>query len=161
MQPCQQRRIEWLKNHCGGTHSILEVGCSWGFILNAVGGERGVEINPKSIEKGRREFPHLKFDLYDVTEGIPYSTRSFDVVLLTEILEHIPWRKVKFIVEESLRVAKRKVLITLPTGLGPECSECFKHRWATSEHKIKQILRWLPKANVERDNSFVYIEVIK
>jgi len=81
--------------------------------------------------------------------------------MLTEILEHVPWRKVGFVISEALRVTKRKILITLPIGPGSKCSQCFKHAWRLTEFKINQILRWLPNAKVDSNDNFVYMEVAK
>lgn len=157
-QPLQQRRVNWLIEHCMGTNNILEVGCSWGYIVNKVGGHTGIDINQDNIDKARRMFPRFNFDCADVIKGLPYMNRSFDIVLLTEILEHIPWDNVDSLVRESLRVARQKVIITLPIKGDITCACCFKHKWVATPSKINSISQLLNNPKQEKDDFFVYIE---
>ena len=157
-QPLQQRRINWLIKQCGGTKDILEVGCSWGYILNRVQGRTGIDINHDTIEFARKVFPSYTFDCGDVTEGLSYTDSSFDIVLLTEVLEHIPWDKVGSLVRESIRVARQKVLITLPIKGNEKCACCFKHKWVPTPLKISIVSQLLNNPKQETDDFFVYIE---
>lgn len=157
-QPLQRRRINWLIEQCGGTNNILEVGCSWGYILNKVQGRTGIDINQDNIELARKAFPSYTFDCGDVTKRLPYADSSFDIVLLTEILEHIPWDKVDSLVRESIRVARQKVLITLPIKSNVKCACCFKHKWVPTPWKISIISHLLNNPKQETDDYFVYIE---
>ena len=157
-QPLQQRRINWIMEQCVGTNNILEVGCSGGYILNKVQGRTGIDINQDTIAFARRMFPCYTFDCGDVTKGLPYTNLSFDIVLLTEVLEHIPWDKVEPLVHESLRVARQKVIITLPIKSDIKCACCFKHKWVPTPLKINSILQLLNNPKREQDDFFVYIE---
>lgn len=157
-QPLQQRRINWIIEHCMGTNNILEVGCSWGYVLNMVQGRTGIDINQDNIERARIIFPCYNFDCGDVTKGLPYANRSFDIVLLSEILEHISWDKVGFVVREALRVARQKVIITLPIKDNIKCACCFKHKWVPTPLKISSILQLFKNSKLKTGEFFVYIE---
>jgi len=157
-QPLQQRRINWLIEQCRRTNNILEVGCSWGYILNKVQGRTGIDINQANIELARKAFPSYTFDCGDVTKRLSYADSSFDIVLLTEILEHIPWGKVDTLVRESIRVARQKVLITLPIKSDVKCACCFKHKWVPTPSKISILSHSLSNSKQDTDDYFVYIE---
>lgn len=157
-QPLQQKRINWLIEQCIGTNNILEVGCSWGYITNKVQGHTGIDINQDTIELARKAFPSYTFDCVDATKGLPYMDCSFDIVLLSEVLEHIPWDIVDSLVRESIRVARQKVLITLPIKSNVECACCFKHKWVPTPLKISIISHLLNNPKQETDDYFVYIE---
>lgn len=67
--------------------SCLNVGCGSHLIKNAV-----------NIDKN--------------AENLPYKNNSFDTVILSDVIEHIKdWKKA---VDESIRVSRKKVLITVP-----------------------------------------------
>lgn len=157
-QPLQQRRINWIIKQCIGTNNILEVGCSWGYILNKVQGHTGIDINQDTIELARKAFPSYTFDCVDATKGLPYTECSFDIVLLSEVLEHISWDNVDSLVRESIRVARKKVLITLPIKSNVKCACCFKHKWVPTPLKISIISHLLNNPKQELDDYFVYIE---
>ena len=56
----------------------------------------------------------MKFILGD-GKNLPFKNKSFDLVILPHVLEHIPSKnQVSFIISESLRVSKNGILIALP-----------------------------------------------
>uniref|UniRef100_A0A6M3LB47 Putative methyltransferase n=1 Tax=viral metagenome TaxID=1070528 RepID=A0A6M3LB47_9ZZZZ len=164
-KPEQQRRLRWLVNHCKGTGDILEIGCSWGYVLNAVGGRCGVDISGKAIDVAMRTYPLKNWLVSDVTRGLPFENGQYKVVLLTEILEHLKWENVKPAVFEALRITSGKVLITLPLRPTADCALCFKHRWLVDWKKISHVWSWvLPLGygvTTEADPDFIYMEIVK
>lgn len=98
---------------------FLEVGCAQGYFVamarrfseNAFGGEYEIEKMPSA----RKAFPGCHF-LGINAEVLPFKEDSFDFVLCTEVLEHVPdW---KTALNELLRVSKEKVLVTVPLEKG-------------------------------------------
>lgn len=163
--PEQKHRINWLFSKCLGVHSILDIGCNTGYILDVIRGELGVDINPDNIALARAGFPHLRFEVGDITKGLDFlGSKSFTTVILAEVLEHLDWSAVFPSLDEALRIAMAKLLITLPWRKGGDCRDCFKHRWAPNEAKVGAIVAWLmqrvKKVNVECDGDFVLLEVI-
>jgi len=67
------------------------------------------ELIKNSIDLG---FPCSKVDLNN--KKLPFKDNSFDVVTISEVLEHLKYPKE--IVEEAYRVAKYVVIITTPVG---------------------------------------------
>jgi ubiquinone/menaquinone biosynthesis C-methylase UbiE len=61
------------------------------------------------------EYPLLK-QVVSSGEKIPFKDNFFDVVILSDVLEHIPKQKRDKVLNESIRVAKKSVIIGGPFG---------------------------------------------
>lgn len=165
-QPDQQARLDWLIRQCVSSKKILDIGCNWGYILNEVDGDYGVDINPENIEKAKQEFPLKEFSVGDITQGLNFRHNSFDIVIEADILEHLRWfDEVEMALREATRITRQKLLITLPWRKDYKCAYCFKHQWIPNEETVGKIIIWLMKyfhsVIIECDGNFVYIEAIK
>lgn len=97
--------------------TILDAGCGEGFTMDKLAkfgiGKKieGVEYSKDAILLGKKLFPKLTFKEGDVYD-LPYKDNSFDLVICTEVLEHLdePSKALK----EVLRTSKRYVLISVP-----------------------------------------------
>jgi 2-polyprenyl-3-methyl-5-hydroxy-6-metoxy-1,4-benzoquinol methylase len=107
--------LEWI----GEGKRVLEVGCSTGYISRLLVERKcdvtGVEIDPAAAEKARsycREA--LVLDLNSPLWVESLGGRTFDVVLLADVLEHLvdPWRVLREIA--GLLDAAGSVVISLP-----------------------------------------------
>ena len=117
--------------------TILEVGTAEGYIFRtllekkAISYAAGYDISQGRLEEAvARTSKSIKDRvLFCIGDGsvLPYASKSFDVVLLPQILEHIPTKKgVRNILEESRRVSRNGLLVSLPLR---DCSN-FVMRWA-------------------------------
>jgi len=100
--------------------SLLDVGGSEGYMCGAIRHLFGVRVRSCDLsgEAGKRAKEIFNVDA-DTVDGmtLPYPDNSFDVVLSSETLEHIPdYSKV---LNELLRVARKTVIVTVPHD-GPE-----------------------------------------
>lgn len=161
VQHQQVARMEWLKEHCMGT--VLEVGCNFGIVLAWCQGQAGVDTNPANVELARILAPRRQF-----VEGnalsLPYPDNAFDTVMLPDILEHLFWADVPLALRETRRVARRKILITVPDGeTASSIAISFKHAWLATPENVEAIAREFPNANLtlERKEGFILIEVRK
>ena len=74
--------------------SVLDVGCGSGLVLRDLLQQRpnievaGVDVSPRAVEMSRRRLPSGTFAVLDVTAE--HLTQQFDLVICTEVLEHIP-----------------------------------------------------------------------
>lgn len=88
------RRNEILKlvcRHAPSPRSALDVGCGTALITRSLPGERisGVDLNPRNLKKARLYAPHALFLLCDAEDALPFANESFDLVVCTEMLEHL------------------------------------------------------------------------
>lgn len=159
-KPHQQYRLRWLKRHCVGT--VMELGTNYGYVLAYCGGQIGVDWNPQSIALAGILNPGKEFVVADIRK-LPFPDNYVDTVLLTDVVEHIPWEDVPKALKEARRVAKQKVLITVPDGRNIPDSTCFKHIWICSTEKVKAMAAEFPygKVTIDRKRGFILMEVTK
>lgn len=97
--------------------NILDVGCGEGFTLHRlreknIGEElEGIDFLKTAIEIGKKQYPDLTLkegSIYDLS----YKDNSFDLVLCTEVLEHLvdPQKALR----ELARVSKKYLLLSVP-----------------------------------------------
>ena len=132
----QQERLCWLRAESAGT--IMELGCNWGYVLAYVRGHIGVDWNQHSIELARILNPSLEFRCEDVRE-LSAGDRSVDTVILPDILEHLAWEDVPGVVRAAQRVARQRVLITLPAP-DSRYATSPKHRWLATGDKVEALI---------------------
>jgi ubiquinone/menaquinone biosynthesis C-methylase UbiE len=100
-----------------GPNRILEVGCGEGVVIEylsrRVPGTRldGVELDTGALARARARCPAtslLRADAYE----LPFRSRSYDLVLCLEVLEHLadPARALR----ELRRVSRRGCLLSVP-----------------------------------------------
>lgn len=98
-------------------NSILDAGCGEGFTMNKLKengiGKRieGIEYEKDAIAFGKKLFPELiikQASIYD----LPYKNNSFDLILCTEVLEHLEYPEKAL--KEILRVLRKYIIISVP-----------------------------------------------
>jgi SAM-dependent methyltransferase len=109
-----QRLIDFVKEE--GGHSVLDLGCATGnycVALSKAGFDvKGADINPKYVETARKR----GVDAHVADGRVPFPDKSFDTVLLFEVLEHVPDPAATL--AEARRLARKNVLITVPHSGG-------------------------------------------
>ena len=77
-------------------NSILEVGCATGDLLAnfpsgaALTSRTGLDISDKNIAEAKSRYPGINFISIPFEEFVKQEERVFDVVILSDILEHVP-----------------------------------------------------------------------
>ncbi len=163
-KPEQKARINWLRDACGGTTDILDLGCNWGYVLNELNGHTGMDINVENIDKAMREFPARHWIVGDLTKDLTrLDTNGFAIVILADVLEHIEWGLVRPVLLNAIRIARHKVLITLPRKKTEDCACCFKHAWIPDIVSVVRLIRYEENLQiiVEPNEYFFYMEVDK
>ena len=87
--------------------SVLEIGKGTG-ILGALLKHYGIDYQSADID------PDLKPDHVASVTDLPFEDGSFDVLACFQVLEHIPYNFFSQAVAELLRVARNRVIISLP-----------------------------------------------
>lgn len=97
--------------------SVLDAGCGEGVVTGYLATElpaaavAGVDARPAAVAEFRRRNPALeafRCDLY----GLPFADRSFELVIATEVLEHL--ERPRAALRELARVAGRHLYLTVP-----------------------------------------------
>ncbi|MEK7159992.1 MAG: class I SAM-dependent methyltransferase [Patescibacteria group bacterium] len=126
--------------------SILDAGCGEGFTLeylrvrNIGKTYEGVDFLQKAVEIGTKIHPNITLRKESVYE-MPYKDNSFDLVLSTEVLEHLeePQKALK----EIFRVSKKYVLLSVPNEPIFIASNFLRGKnWSRFGNDIEHINHW-------------------
>jgi ubiquinone/menaquinone biosynthesis C-methylase UbiE len=103
--------VRFARRHAGAL--ILDLGCGFGAYSTAliVEGRKciGCDINFEYLQAADKRLP-----VVHVNGSLPFADRSFDSVLIFEVLEHVS--NVEDVLAEAFRVARRNILITVPNS---------------------------------------------
>lgn len=105
--------FELVLSHIRTTDKVLDAGCAHGrlvptLLAHGVKKENytGIDISENLIAKARETFSDMQFDIGDVCT-LPYESNTFDVVISSAVLHHIPSHKLRIqMIQELLRVTK-------------------------------------------------------
>jgi len=142
----QRERVNWIIRKAEG--SILDLGCAEGYILGRLAGVRvGVDIDRERLRAAKLRYPDCKYFCMDVTFGLPFHHEEFDTVVIAEMLEHISIEDARQVVFEAIRVASKKVVITMPfakEGYDPAMVDNPSHEWHVTEESVKRLFEGVP-----------------
>jgi SAM-dependent methyltransferase len=137
--PYHEYAMQWLRRRCSG--KVLEFGCNYGIILAYCHGHVGIDINEKNILLARVLNPAAEFIVADI-RNVPLPDKYADTVMVPECLEHVPWEDVPKVIAEAERLAKLRVLFTIPNANG-NIGPCFKHQWLCTMSKLEDLKKIL------------------
>jgi ubiquinone/menaquinone biosynthesis C-methylase UbiE len=109
----------WLPDQ---TYRILEIGCSWGYIIGSLGDSAsfrfGVDINFSDVRFAQQRFGHNSIYLSSGAEFLPFADETFDAIIMSEVLEHT--RDEERALAEAARVLRPGgvIVLTVPQS-GP------------------------------------------
>jgi ubiquinone/menaquinone biosynthesis C-methylase UbiE len=120
--------VRFARRHAGT--SILDLGCGFGAYSSALMDEGrnciGCDVNIDYLHAVNKRLPVVKVDT-----SLPFSDRSFDTVLIFEVIEHVT--NIEGVLAEAFRVARKNVLITVPNS---ENIELMKANDVTYAHML-------------------------
>ncbi len=101
--------------------SILDIGCGEGLPMRLikkrmkVESSTGVDLFEPYIKKARNIQTHGSYELQDIRK-LNYGRESFDVVIASHVLEHLPKEEALMVLEKLERIAKKQIIIAAPIG---------------------------------------------
>jgi len=108
----QERIADLLASIPKGYRSVLDIGARDGYISNLLTREFA-EVTALDLEMPEVSNPKVATVRGDITK-LDYPDNAFDVVVCTEVLEHIPPQLLELACRETSRVAKHAVLVGVP-----------------------------------------------
>jgi SAM-dependent methyltransferase len=104
--------------------SILDVGCGKGEPMKFINRSGkfytvGLDIFKPYLMKAKREGTHNDYILCDVRR-MPIRSRSVDVVIGLEIIEHLNRHDSEVLIENMEHIARKQVIITTPVGFSQQ-----------------------------------------
>jgi len=105
----------------GSPKTILDIGCASGWFISKISKKfpkakcYGVDIYDKGIRYAKKIYPKIEFKVADAHK-IPYKENTFDLVICTEVLEHVDSPKSAMF--EIKRVLKEEGLAVIELDSG-------------------------------------------
>lgn len=110
-----------LKRELRGCGTVLDLGCGPDSPIRYcnVPHSLGVDAFPFYIRKSARDGIHTNYLIADVAQ-VEFSPKSFDAVVMMEVLEHLSEQDGLRLLEKAGQWAKRCVIVTTPNGYLPQ-----------------------------------------
>jgi len=152
-----QFRLEWLKQNT--ETPVLEVGCATGYVLNYVCSQGvGVDINRERLKVAKIRNLNSTFFLSDA-ENLEFLDKSFNTVIVSEVLEHMPFKKSIKVLHEAARVGYN-VLVTLPKESGEEGrNKNPEHYWLATKESIDKLTENYTILEMYEDQDFFFFKI--
>ena len=108
---------------------VLDAGCGNGYLLHCVKEHTGCRIFGLDVSRGRLKDVSVRLPAAFLTEGsiekLPFRSGSFDTVIASQVLEHVP--DYCAALDELVRVTGKYLIITVPNEQAPvkiSCPRC-------------------------------------
>ncbi|MBI4053300.1 MAG: class I SAM-dependent methyltransferase [Candidatus Diapherotrites archaeon] len=95
---------------------VLDIGCGPGIFFDGFRKNCktktyiGIDITPKMVKIAKKRFPEADFRKGDITK-LDFKDAEYSICIISHVLEHLAPETCKKAIRESVRVAKRKVII--------------------------------------------------
>lgn len=101
--------------------TVLDLGCGILQATDRLGScHLAVDCFDAYLDKIKGSGPTLKWNLRDVALGLPFPRRSYDHVLLLDVLEHLGEHYHACLLGEAEAIARKRVVVFSPDGMMPQ-----------------------------------------
>jgi len=113
--PNQKARVDWVVSQASGDR-VIEIGTATGYVISKVSAKHrvGVDNNIARLLLADKRYPDIDFYYANIFNLFSFENQ-FDCLLLTEVLEHLPFEQLHYALVHCIRTASRLV-ITVPHG---------------------------------------------
>src|SRR5687768_3190127 len=111
----------WIvRHHLGDAKTVLDVGCGAGEFMLKVNADKkyevvGVELFKPSVKKAKQTGVYKSVILSDLRK-LKFKEKSFEVVLASQVIEHISKKDGIKMMAAIEKIAKKRVIIYTPNG---------------------------------------------
>lgn len=118
---------------------ILDVGSASGWFISELSKKHpqakchGIDVYKQAISYGKKFYPHIEFRLADA-HALPYKNNTFDVVISTEVLEHVDSPKEALL--EIKRVLKKNGVAIIELDSGSILFSVAWYLWRKKNGKV-------------------------
>lgn len=155
-------RTTWAVSKSDGI--CLEIGCNLGRMTTLLAETHYVvagDVNPQLVKTAKRKTAHYQQTVDVVVldaNNLPFEDKSFDTVLMIDVLEHL--RNPINALKEAERVGRKKILVNIPnydfaTTLYPNMlPEHFKETTHQQRTNVKMLKSWLKNITFAKVNTY-------
>ena len=141
--------VDCLESGISDGAAVVDIGCGVGDLLTEIRKRKpgvavsGLDFSQKAVEAAATAFPEGSFVQHVIDRTLPYATAQFDVVLCTDVLEHLD--RPKAIAAELVRICRPGglVAIVVPDG---DVDQFLGHYWFWNAESLRAMLAdWTPE----------------
>lgn len=157
-------RHKFILSFCGNLSgkNVLDIGCSFGWlekmaIEQGVKEIIGIEPNEKSFHNIKEINPKVKY-VIGRAESLPFNNNSFDIVIMLEVLEHIPKGTEEIAFIEIYRVLKPGGKLILSTPNDKFINSMLDPAWffGHRHYRPSYLKKILNKSGYKIEKEFLY-----
>lgn len=124
--------ISIIRNAVGDeVRTVLDLGCGYGGLMKAISRDEswevtGVDADSSSLQSARNTPAYkylIKGDLETVVRGLIKKKQKFDVVLMSQVIEHLTKQKGERILDLIEKLVIKRIVITTPNGFMEQIEE--------------------------------------
>lgn len=135
--------VDHVRTNIARDAKVVDIGCGVGDLLREVRSRRpgvsvsGLDFSVKAVEGARAAMPDGDFIQHVIEQSLPYDDATFDLVLCTDVLEHLEFPRI--VVAELVRICRPGglVAIVVPDG---DVDQFLGHYWFWNEESFRVLL---------------------
>lgn len=110
-----------INQELGELNAVIDIGCGTGFFGQTFNKPKrfkliGIDLFEPYLKKAKSSRTYDITQIVDLNHKLPYSNKAFEAVVCLQTVEHLKKNDGIRLLNEAERIAKNKVIITVPVG---------------------------------------------